>query len=574
MLALLTLSLTSLLAPQEPTDPEQTPAGRKVYLGREVAHTMHWSGAGWLMRQTREKEENGALLHKWLALQPGTSVCDFGCGNGYHTVPMAKAVGKDGKVWAVDLQPQMLTLLKKRCGERDINNVQYVQATIDDPKLPQASCDHVLLVDVYHELSHPVRVMAHLRRALKPGGRITLVEFRAEDPDVPIKPEHMMSKAQVVQEMASHGFELTAEFDALPWQHTMSFSPAKIVGPRFAPRQVMQSFLAATSQNNLRVVEPFLAADTTTDDLPKLTTAMQVELRSAGTDSLLAELRGSSSKNTYTLELRKQPDGRWLIATSPQPPARPFVAMNTALGGGPIEARVQLADKIGFDGVAWGAKGLATVRTACEERGDDLWSAYFVLDVAGATEQQLAPLRQAMTAMAGGPGMIWLAVRNSQHKPRTPAGDATAAKILRPLLQHANKTGVEIALYPHHGFWIETTTDALRVCQQLHHSRLGVCFNVCHHLRAGASNTRQLLQQVGKHLFAVTVNGADIDGKNWSKLIQPLGQGSWDLGTFVDLLDELQFTGPIGLQGYGIRRPAAEHLAESMAAWRTAMANR
>lgn len=574
MIAIFPAILASLLAPQEPTDPEQTPAGRQVYLGREVAHTMHWSGAGWLMRQTREKEENGALLHEWLALQPGSSVCDFGCGNGYHSVPMATAVGENGRVWAVDLQPQMLTLLKKRCRERDIDNVQFVQATIDDPKLPKASCDHVLLVDVYHELSHPVRVMAHLRNSLRPGGRITLVEFRAEDPDVPIKPEHMMSKAQVVQEMASHGFELVAQFDALPWQHAMSFSPSKTAGPRFAARQVARSFLAAASQGDERIVAPFLAEDITADELPDLTSPMQIELRSAGTARLCAEFRDPDTKLTHRFALQKQSDGRWLITNAPATQPRPFVAMNTALGGGSAKDRVHLANRLGFDGVAWGAAQLANVRLACEQRGDDLWSAYFVLDVANATEQQLATLRAAMTTMAGGPGMIWLAVRNSQLEPRTPAGDDAASKLLQPLLQHADKTGVEIALYPHHGFWVETTADALRVCRQLDHSKVGVCFNVCHHLRAGVANTRQLLQQTGERLFAVTVNGADLDGKNWSTLIQPLGQGSWDLGPFLDLLDDVQFGGPVGLQGYGIRRPAAEHLAESMATWRAEMTRR
>jgi len=221
------LLLTALLAaPQAPQDPEQTPAGRTHFLGRQIAQTMHWTGAPWLLRQTREDEENGAVLREWLAVLPGQVVCDLGCGNGYHTLPLARAVGKNGKVFAVDLQPQMLTLLRLRAERENLDNLEYVEATVSDPRLPPASCDLVLLVDVYHELSHPVRVMAAIRRALRPGGRLVLVEFRAEDASVPIKPEHKMTKAQVVLEMASHGFEAVDEFDGLPWQHAMAFAAA------------------------------------------------------------------------------------------------------------------------------------------------------------------------------------------------------------------------------------------------------------------------------------------------------------------------------------------------------------
>ena len=128
MLPTLSASLAMLLflpparsqqEPRPPQDPEATETGRRSYLGREVAHTMHWSGAGWLMRKTREDEENGVLLRRWLAVQPGQAVCDLGCGNGYHTLPLAESVGNDGRVLAVDLQPQMLTMLKRaRAGSR------------------------------------------------------------------------------------------------------------------------------------------------------------------------------------------------------------------------------------------------------------------------------------------------------------------------------------------------------------------------------------------------------------------------------------------------------------------------
>ena len=222
----LALCLPAQRPQQQPDDPEATAVGRTTYLGREVAHTMHWAGAGWLMRQTREEEENGVALRTWLAVEEGQALCDLGCGNGYHTLPLAQAVGPAGRMFAVDLQPQMLVMLEQRTKDAQLDNVQFVEATVDDPKLPKRSCDLVLMVDVYHELSHPVRVIRRVREALKPGGEVVLVEFRAEDPEVPIKPEHMMSKAQVIREMASHGFALSRETNDLPWQHAMAFTPA------------------------------------------------------------------------------------------------------------------------------------------------------------------------------------------------------------------------------------------------------------------------------------------------------------------------------------------------------------
>ena len=237
---LLLAALLGLLDSPGPQDPESTPEGRTHYLGREVARTMHWRGAPWLMRETREQEENGVRLREWLAVEPGQAVCDLGCGNGYHTLPLAEAVGSEGRVFAVDLQPRMLELLDERAQEAGVQNLVPIEATVDDPRLPEASCDLVLLVDVYHEISHPVSVLGHLRRALKPGGEVVLVEFRTEDRYVPIKPEHKMTKAQVVREMAANGFELARETDALPWQHAMAFRAAAEPGPRFEARQLVE----------------------------------------------------------------------------------------------------------------------------------------------------------------------------------------------------------------------------------------------------------------------------------------------------------------------------------------------
>jgi len=307
--AILALALgASAQQPQQPADPEATPAGRQTYLGREVAHTMHWAGAGWLMRATREDEENGLALREWLAVERGQSLCDLGCGNGYHTVPLAEQIGPAGTMYAVDLQPQMLVMLEQRTDEAELDNVEFVEATVDDPMLPADSCDLVLMVDVYHELSHPVRVMQRVRRALKEGGEVVLVEFRAEDPAVPIKPEHMMSKAQVIREMASHGFALSRETDALPWQHAMAFRPVDDPGPDFEARQFLRGFAAALRGVDRRVVRAFVSRGVMLP--PKLTPPRDgaaVALTSRDADTARAAWPDSE------VTVKRDPAGRWLV---------------------------------------------------------------------------------------------------------------------------------------------------------------------------------------------------------------------------------------------------------------------
>jgi len=129
--------------------------------------------------------------------------------------------GEEGKVYAVDIQPEMLKLLKERAEAQDLKNIVPVQGTFTDPKLPQGKIDMILLVDVYHEFSHPVQMLAAMREALSPAGVCVLVEFRTEDPKVPIKPEHKMSKAQIMKEWPANGFKVVKEFAGLPWQHML-----------------------------------------------------------------------------------------------------------------------------------------------------------------------------------------------------------------------------------------------------------------------------------------------------------------------------------------------------------------
>jgi 2-polyprenyl-3-methyl-5-hydroxy-6-metoxy-1,4-benzoquinol methylase len=202
---------------------DEVPPALKEYKGREIAQTMHYLGAPWLTREEREQEEDCETMVEALHVQPGQTVCDMGCGNGFYTLKLAKLVGEKGRVYAVDIQREMLGMLEAEAEKEQLANIETVLGTVVDPKLPEASMDLVLLVDVYHEFSHPEQMLAAIRKSLKPGGRVALVEFRAEDPLVPIKPLHKMSKAQIMKEFPPNGFKLVDEFDELPWQHLMFF---------------------------------------------------------------------------------------------------------------------------------------------------------------------------------------------------------------------------------------------------------------------------------------------------------------------------------------------------------------
>lgn len=198
------------------------------YRGREIAQTMHYLGAPWLTRESRQREEDCETMLRELRLQPGMLVCDMGCGNGFYTLRMAEAVNPAGRVLAVDIQSEMLRLMEARAAEDSLQNIKSILGTEVDPKLPAGVVDLILCVDVYHEFSYPEAMLTQMRRALKPEGQLVLVEFRAEDPEVPIKPLHKMSKEQILKELVPNGFRLVREFDNLPWQHMMFFQPDEI----------------------------------------------------------------------------------------------------------------------------------------------------------------------------------------------------------------------------------------------------------------------------------------------------------------------------------------------------------
>jgi len=198
-----------------------------TFEGRPIAATMSFHGADWLTRDERIAEEDPDALHRELGMKPGQTACDIGAGNGYHSLRLAKAVAPGGKVLAVDIQPEMLELLRERAQQAGIENVQPVLAQPDSLGLGDGVCDLELLVDVYHELAEPEPIIAQLRRALTPSGRLAIVEFRGEDPDVPIKPEHKLTRAQVLRELEPRGFRLVASYDGLPWQHLLVFEASR-----------------------------------------------------------------------------------------------------------------------------------------------------------------------------------------------------------------------------------------------------------------------------------------------------------------------------------------------------------
>jgi ubiquinone/menaquinone biosynthesis C-methylase UbiE len=195
----------------------------KFYMGREIAQVMGYQGASWLERPEREREEQVSKLMPSLEVKPGDVVADFGAGSGFHTMKLSKLVGEKGKVYAVDIQPEMLDIIGKRVRKEKITNVVLVHNTEKDAKLAAGKIDMILMVDVYHELSYPYEVALELVKALKPGGRLIFVEFRLEDKNVPILDVHRMSIKQVMKEMAPHALKHAKTLNHLPWQHVIIF---------------------------------------------------------------------------------------------------------------------------------------------------------------------------------------------------------------------------------------------------------------------------------------------------------------------------------------------------------------
>ena len=198
----------------------------KFYLGREIAQIMGPGGILWLERSERETEEQPQLVIDALEIKPGQTIADLGAGSGYYSFRIAPLVGPTGKVLAIDIEPTMLEVISQRASREHVTNVATVRSSARDPNLAPGSVDLLFMVDVYHELEYPYEVITKVRAALKPGGRVALIEYRAEDPEVAIKPVHKMSERQVRREMQAAGFKHVKTVRTLPLQHLILFEAA------------------------------------------------------------------------------------------------------------------------------------------------------------------------------------------------------------------------------------------------------------------------------------------------------------------------------------------------------------
>jgi SAM-dependent methyltransferase len=194
-----------------------------TYMGRPIAAVMSYQAADWLFRDTREAEEQPEQMLDALKIKPGETVADVGAGAGYTSLRLSRRVGPTGTVLATDVQPQMLQMLQANAKQAGVTNIKSIRATQADPRLPEGQVDLALMVDVYHEASDPEALIQGLKKALKPGGRLVLVEFRGEDPEVPIKPEHKMTLKQVRLELEPQGLLFKESLEFLPWQHIIVF---------------------------------------------------------------------------------------------------------------------------------------------------------------------------------------------------------------------------------------------------------------------------------------------------------------------------------------------------------------
>ena len=222
---------TQIRLPEYTQAPPSPDGIGKIFMGREISHVMGHPGIGWLERDEREKEEAPSKAIAMLELAPDTVIADIGAGSGYYSFRIAPLI-PEGKVVAVDIQQEMLDFLKTEAAKREIENVEPHLGSIESVQLPPNTLDAALMVDAYHEFSHPAEMLTSLRTALKPGGKIYLLEYRAEDPEVPIKRLHKMTAAQAIKEYEALGFTFIENKPDLPWQHLLVFEKPRASADR------------------------------------------------------------------------------------------------------------------------------------------------------------------------------------------------------------------------------------------------------------------------------------------------------------------------------------------------------
>ncbi len=255
--------------------------------------------------------------------------------------------------------------------------------------------------------------------------------------------------------------------------------------------------------------------------------------------------------------------------------APPFFAFDNAVADEKHQtpgAQAQLLAELGYDGISVGLDRCPSLPKLLEEldaRGLRLFSVYAGINLDAGQEPYSAALTDAMEALDGRNTILWLFMRSAEHEPSSQAGDERAVAILRELADRAARRNLRISLYPHHGFWLERIEDAVRIAHQVDQSNVGVTFNLCHWLRVSPEKSAEaLLREAMPRLSLVSINGADSDGKDWDTLIQTLDRGTFDMAGFLKMLADVGYTGPIGLQAYGIGGDARENLKRSMQAWK------
>ena len=254
-------------------------------------------------------------------------------------------------------------------------------------------------------------------------------------------------------------------------------------------------------------------------------------------------------------------------------PAGAFFAMDTATKDAKHKSakeQVQMVKELGYAGIGCTAgKGLAEMAEELDKNGLRLFTVYLGVNIDPDQQKYGPELREAITVLKGRNAILWLFVLSKKHKPSSPEGDARAVEVIREIADMAVEAGVRVALYPHHRFWVERVEDAVRVAKKVNRKNVGVTFNLCHWLMVNdEKNMKPLIKSAMPYLFVVSINGADSGGKDWKRLIQTLDRGSFDIYGFLKTLENCGYTGPIGLQGYGIGGDAYENLKRSMNAWR------
>jgi sugar phosphate isomerase/epimerase len=251
----------------------------------------------------------------------------------------------------------------------------------------------------------------------------------------------------------------------------------------------------------------------------------------------------------------------------------PFFAMDTGTKDARHEtakAQAEMLKEFGYAGIGYtGFADLGDLLKELDANGLALFTIYLAATIEPDSQALEPGLEEGIKALKGRNTILWITMNSQTYKPSSPEGDARAAALLREVADKAAESGLRVALYPHTGCWLERVEDAVRVAKQVDRKNVGVTFNLCHWLNAGKGrDLKPLLQLAKPYLFVVTINGADTEG-GWDRLIQTLDRGTFDICAFLVALKDLGYTGPIGLQGYGIGGDVRDNLKRSMAAWRT-----